>query len=62
MAIELVTAVDERERCCVMNGGERCPNRSKWWVGTQPLDDYTHACDDHLETVRRVGDTVAPVG
>ncbi len=55
----LVTAPDEQSRCCVLDDqGNRCPNRSKFWVGKNWIDDYTHACQDHLESVKTEGDVV----
>lgn len=55
----LVTAPDERSRCCVLDAaGNRCSKRSRYWVGTQGIDDYTHCCAEHLASVRRDGDTV----
>jgi hypothetical protein len=55
----LVTAPDERNRCCVLDDdGNRCPQRSRFWVGGQVWDDYTHVCGDHVEAVKRPGDSV----
>lgn len=59
MIPKLITAPDEQQRCCVLNdNGERCLKRSKFWVGTQPIDDYTHVCAEHLQSVKRPEDTV----
>lgn len=57
---ELITAHDERERCCVLDDqGGRCPNPSAFWVGTrESWDDYTYSCGSHLADVRRPGDAV----
>jgi hypothetical protein len=58
----LITSSDERERCCVLgeNGSQesRCPQPSRFWVGKNGVDDYTHVCGDHVEDVRQEGDTV----
>lgn len=67
--LRLVTATDERERCCVIidepnslfDDGARCPKASRYWVGTSPLDDYTYCCAEHLQSVRRPGDAVQEV-
>jgi hypothetical protein len=59
----LVTAPDERERCCVVVDGARCSQPTMWIVrgAGGELDDVTHACAEHLELVRRLGDTVERV-
>lgn len=55
----LVTAPDEGDRCCVLDDhGIRCPQKSRFWVGSNPLDDYTYVCGDHVEAVKRDGDEV----
>lgn len=55
----LVTAPDERTRCCVLDDkGQRCPQKSRFWVGANGIDDYTHVCGDHVESVKRDGDVV----
>ena len=55
----LVAAPDERQRCCVLDdAGNRCPQHSRFWVGANGLDDYTHVCGDHVEDVKRDGDSV----
>lgn len=55
----LVTAPDEQQLCCVLDDtGARCLNPSRYWVGTQGIDDYTYVCADHLDAVRREEDTV----
>ncbi len=64
MGPQLVTAHDERQRCCViLKDGKRCPQRTRFWVGepTSGYDDYTLVCIDHLEAVRRPGDVVDDV-
>ncbi len=59
---ELLTAPDEQRRCCVLDeAGERCPRATRYWVGTNGLDDYTHVCAEHLEDVLRAEDTVRDV-
>ncbi len=56
---DLITAANEQSQCCVLDdGGNRCPNRSEFWVGKNDLDDYTHACSQHLPDVMREGDIV----
>jgi hypothetical protein len=59
----LVTAPDERERCCVVIAGVRCEQRSAFWVGPKDgaLDDYTVTCADHVGLVERPGDRVTPL-
>lgn len=56
----LVTAPDERERCCVVVDGERCPAAAALEVAGPggEMDDRTCVCADHLELVRRPGDRV----
>jgi len=57
--MDLITAPDEQQRCCVLDAdGNRCPKRSRYWVGTNGVDDYTHTCAEHLDSVRRPEDTV----
>lgn len=56
---KLITAPDERVRCCIFDDdGNRCPNETAFWVGTNGIDDYTHVCADHLDSVKRDGDAV----
>jgi hypothetical protein len=50
----LVTAPDERERCCfVPPGGDRCEQRSAWRIEGRAYawDDYTFVCGDHVAVV-----------
>jgi hypothetical protein len=56
----LVTAPDERRRCCVVVRGQRCEHATSFRVGGADgaLDDYTFVCRCHLELVRRPGDVV----
>ncbi len=55
----LVTAHDEQQRCCVLDErGERCPRRTRFWVGANGIDDYTHVCAEHLDDVKREGDVI----
>jgi hypothetical protein len=57
----LINAPDEEHRCCVLDDhGNRCPNKTVFWVGTNGVDDYTYCCTDHLDAVKRAGDTVRP--
>lgn len=60
MSWSLVTAPDERDRCCVVIDGARCELPAAWIVrgAGGALDDYTCVCGDHLELVRQPGDTV----
>ena len=61
--VQLVTAPDEQRRCCVLDGaGNRCPSETRYWIGANGVDDYTHVCADHLEDMRRPGDEVREVG
>lgn len=58
----LITAYDERQRCCVLDDqGRRCPQRSRFWVGSNGVDDYTHVCGDHVLDVKQEGDAVFPL-
>lgn len=63
MAWTLVTAPDERERCCVVVDDERCAQPAAWKISGSPpaWDDYTHVCGDHAELVREPGDLVEPL-
>lgn len=63
MPWSLVTAPDERERCCVVIDGERCEQRTAWRLASADgaWDDYTYTCGDHVELVRRPGHTVERV-
>lgn len=55
----LITVPDERQRCCVLDDdGNRCPQKSRFWVGANGVDDYTHVCGDHVDAVKRDGDAV----
>ncbi len=60
MPWSLVTAPDERERCCVVIDGARCEQRTAWVVRGPggEMDDYACVCGDHVELVRRPGDTI----
>ncbi len=59
----LVTSPDEVSRCCVLDSnGNRCSRPSRFWVGTQPVDDYAFVCGEHVAAVRRPGDRVERVG
>lgn len=57
----LVTAPDERERCMVVEDGERCDGRTEWLVGDLAGLDYAYVCDRHVggrpasERLERVG-------
>jgi len=63
MAWTLVTAPDERDRCCVVVDGQRCDQPAAWRIAGSPpaWDDYTHTCGDHVELVREPGDLVEPL-
>jgi hypothetical protein len=58
--VRVVTASDEKERCCVLDdkGENRCTQKARFWVGKNGLDDYTHVCGDHVEDVKAEGDRV----
>lgn len=49
LAWSLVTAPDERERCCVIEAGQRCPRETAVRIAavTGELDDYTYTCTVH---------------
>lgn len=56
---DLVAAADEKQRCCVSdNKRNRCPQKSRFWIGSNGVDDYTHVCGDHVADVQRDGDEV----
>jgi hypothetical protein len=59
----LVTAPDERERCCVVIGGERCSEPTAYRIAAEDgaLDDYTHVCRGHRELVAGPGYAVMAV-
>ena len=60
---KLITAPNESEQCCLLNDkGERCPQRSRFWVGANGVDDYTYVCGDHVNDVKRDGDVVQKIG
>lgn len=59
---KLITAPDERNRCCVLNeADERCIFPAKFWIGQNHIDDYTHTCEHHREEMIREGDSVEPL-
>lgn len=51
MPWSLVTAPDERERCCVVVDGVRCEQPAARRIGDGSWDGYTCACADHVELV-----------
>jgi hypothetical protein len=59
----LVTGPDERERCCVVIGGERCGEPAGFRIAADDgaLDDYTYTCAGHLELAAGPGYVVTPV-
>jgi hypothetical protein len=59
----LVTAPDERERCCLVTGGERCvqPTAFRIAAADGALDDYTWTCARHVELVSGAGYVVTAV-
>lgn len=50
----LVTAPDERERCCVVIDGVRCGQLTSVRIADveRSWDGYTYTCRDHAEIVR----------
>ena len=63
---ELVTAPDERERCCVLTNGERCRRPTAFRLASVDgaLDDYTYVCAQdraRLESELGPGYVVTPV-
>jgi hypothetical protein len=58
MTWSLVTAWDERERCCLVMNGTRCSQRSAIRLSDGALNDYTFLCADHVELVRRPSDMI----
>jgi len=61
MTWSLVTAWDERERCCLVMDGSRCSQRSAVRLADGAWDDYTFVCADHVELVRQPGDVIEPI-
>jgi hypothetical protein len=61
MTWSLVTAWDERERCCLVIDGSRCSQRSAIRLADGAWDDYTFVCADHVELVRRPGDVIETI-
>lgn len=56
---QLVTDSNESDRCCLLDAnGNRCSQQARFWVGANGIDDYTHVCGDHVEDVKRDGDSV----
>jgi hypothetical protein len=53
MPWNLVTAPDERDRCCVVVDGTRCKQPTARRIAGSPpaWDDYTYVCADHVELV-----------
>jgi hypothetical protein len=53
MAWTLVTAPDERDRCCFVADDVRCDRPPAFRIAGAPpaWDDYTYTCDDHAEMV-----------
>lgn len=53
MPWSLVTAPDERERCCFVERRDvRCEQRSEFRISGNAWDEYTYVCAGHLEIVR----------
>ena len=63
MIWNLVTAPDERDRCCVVIDGARCDQASAFRIGDGSWDGYTFTCGDHVELVlaSELGAAVEPV-
>jgi hypothetical protein len=59
----LITAPDERERCCVLHEGRRCERPTAFRVAgpSGALDEYTYVCAQDLELVRRPDDIVTSI-
>ncbi|TMQ13033.1 MAG: hypothetical protein E6J90_16745 [Deltaproteobacteria bacterium] len=56
MALELVTTPDERQRCMVVEDGERCPRTTAARISPANIDEheqelYAYTCRQHLEAV-----------
>jgi hypothetical protein len=51
----LVTAPDERERCCLVVDGVRCGHPTAFRVAREDgtFDHYTYTCNDHVTRVAR---------
>lgn len=63
MLYTLVTAPDERERCCVVIDGARCEQPTTHRISDGSWDGYTHTCADHVALVvsGAPGCTIEPV-
>lgn len=47
------------DRCCfISDDGERCPRKATHWVGSNPVDDYTHVCAEHVADMIGEGQVV----
>lgn len=55
------TMVDDgiRNQCHVLDkNGNRCKQKARFWVGSNPVDDYTYVCGDHVEDVKEADHVV----
>ncbi len=43
--------------CCEIG----CDKEAKFWVGKDNIDQYTHACGDHVDDLKEDGDAVIPL-
>jgi hypothetical protein len=51
VAYSLITAPDERERCCVVIDGARCDRPTSHRISDGSWDGYTYTCMDHVALV-----------
>ena len=63
MSWSLVTAPDERHRCCLVIDSKRCERPSAFRIASEDgaLDDYTYTCERHLHLVDGPGYVVNAV-
>lgn len=57
--LKLITAPDERQRCCAVHNGERCPRPTAWRFAPPGTDEheqelYTYSCNECARAVQRL--------
>jgi hypothetical protein len=63
-ALVAVTAPDDYERCCLVIGGQRCPESTACRIAAEDgaLADYTYTCARHADLVVKPGYVVTRIG